>query len=56
MRDYRLGSGIEIVQKAERVVPFQRHGFVLKPCVCPRDLGIDQVVVEESVQLGEEEG
>lgn len=55
MRRSGLSASIEVVEQAERVVPLQGHVVVLEPRVGGRDVGIDQVAVEESVELGQEE-
>ena len=55
MGKHGLGSRIQVVKQAKRVVPLQGHMFVLQPGVCPRDFRVDEVGIEEGVQLGKEE-
>jgi hypothetical protein len=50
-----LRARVQVVQQAERVVPFERDVFVREPEVCGRAVGVDEGGREESVQAVREE-
>lgn len=52
----RTGTGEEVVEESDGVVPFQGHAFEREPAVVSGSLGVDEEGAEEGVDAGEEEG
>lgn len=50
------GTGEEVVEESDGVVPFQGHAFEGEPAIVGGIIGIDEEGGEEGVQAGEEEG